>query len=457
MTCSDLELSLRTGASVNSISPQRKKWRSYLSQILASTIKNFLLFDLGLAVAFPTIVIPALQYKDPIVATNGTGLVLDIEVDARVESFFLTAEQITWFGSIAFICQPLGGVMSGWITEPFGRKKAMFLVNIPFVAAWIMMYSAGSTMQVLIADVLMGIGVGFMEAAVLTYVGEIAEPAIRGLLTSCASLSVTLGVFVTYFLGSVVYWRTAALICLSVPVVTAIAICFVPETPLWLLSQGRREDAIKSLQWLRGWTTEEAVAEEFNAIEQHHKATDICAACNRRNVAVCEHSKSSFGNRVQELFTSATMKPFFIIVICSLFGHLSGVSSIRQYYVQIYETYDVPMNAKTATVLSGFVGLFGNIFLLLVLKKVGKRKICLISFLAMGACGVALGFYAINVFAPGQTSFANREIVREGKGLIPLIIFFAYSFLFNFGVNAIPWMLLSEIFPFKCVKRGDNN
>lgn len=448
----EVEVSLKTGVSVASLSPdsiRKKKWKSYMSQILASTIKNLLLFDLGLAVAFPTIVIPALKFKEAVVDTgNGTAVIIDD--DGPLENFYLTAEQISWFSSIAFICQPLGGVMSGVITEPWGRKKAMFLVNIPFVAAWIMMHFASNATEVIIADVLMGVGVGFMEAAVLTYVGEIAEPAIRGLLTSCASLSVTLGVFVTYFLGSVVYWRTAALICLTVPVVTAIGILFVPETPLWLLSQGRREEAIKSLRWLRGWTTEEEVMPEFTAIEEHHRATDICAACNRRNISVCSHSRSSFGNRLQELFTSATLKPFLIITICSLFGHFSGVSAIRQYYVQIFETYDVPMNAKKATVISGAIGLLGNITLLLVLKKLGKRRAALMSFFGMGICGVALGLYALNVFPSGQTSFGKTAVIfREGKGLLPMIIFFAYSFLFNFGVNAIPWMLLSEIFPFK--------
>lgn len=447
----DLEVSLKTGVSVASLSPdslRKKKWKSYMSQILASTIKNLLLFDLGLAVAFPTIVIPALQYKNPVVETGNITAVI-IDNDGPMENFYLNAEQISWFSSIAFICQPLGGVLSGVLTEPWGRKKAMFLVNIPFVAAWLLMHFARNATEVIVADVLMGVGVGFMEAAVLTYVGEIAEPSIRGLLTSCASLSVSLGVFVTYFLGSVVYWRTAALICLSVPVATAIGILFVPETPLWLLSQGRREDAIKSLRWLRGWTTEEAVMHEFNAIEEHHRATDICAACSRRNITVCTHSRSSFGNRVQELFTAATLRPFLIITICSLFGHFSGVTAIRQYYVQIFETYDVPMNAKTATVISGFIGLFGNLALILVLKKMGKRVAALVSFIGMGLCGVALGMYALNAFPAGQTSFGQTGIAREGKGLVPMIIFFAYSFLFNFGVNAIPWMLLSEIFPFK--------
>lgn len=123
---------------------------------------------------------------------------------------------------------------------------------------------------------------------------------------------------------------------------------------------------------------------------------------------------------------------------------------MRQYYVQVFETYDVPMDPKQATVIVGFVGLLGNVVLLMVVRRLGKRMICLISFVGIGLCGIALGSYAINVLPAGQSSFEmTKPVAQSGDGLFPMIILFAYSFLFNFGVNAIPWMLLSEIFPFK--------
>lgn len=81
--------------------------------------------------------------------------------------FFLPA-------SIAFICQPLGSVMSGVVLEQLGRKRTMMLVNIPHIVAWIMLYNATSLKMMFTADILLGLGVGFMEAPVLTYVGEIA-------------------------------------------------------------------------------------------------------------------------------------------------------------------------------------------------------------------------------------------------------------------------------------------
>lgn len=76
-------------------------------------------------------------------------------------------------GSIAYICQPVGSVLSGIILEPLGRKRSMILVNIPHIIGWFMLHFAGSLEEMYTAAILLGLGVGFMEAPIVTYVGEI--------------------------------------------------------------------------------------------------------------------------------------------------------------------------------------------------------------------------------------------------------------------------------------------
>lgn len=63
--------------------------------------------------------------------------------------------------------------MSGWVAELIGRKRAMIVVNIPHIVAWTMLYYADSSEMVFMAAILLGLGIGFMEAPVVTYVGEI--------------------------------------------------------------------------------------------------------------------------------------------------------------------------------------------------------------------------------------------------------------------------------------------
>lgn len=72
-----------------------------------------------------------------------------------------------------FIGQPVGSLLSGLLSEPLGRKRSMFIVNIPHVIAWLMLYWAASTEIVFIAFGLLGLGVGLMEAPIITYLGEI--------------------------------------------------------------------------------------------------------------------------------------------------------------------------------------------------------------------------------------------------------------------------------------------
>lgn len=75
--------------------------------------------------------------------------------------------------SVAYIFEPLGSVLSGWICEPIGRKKAMFFVNAPHLIAWTMLYYSTTLTEVFIGHILLGFGVGLMEAPIVTYVGEI--------------------------------------------------------------------------------------------------------------------------------------------------------------------------------------------------------------------------------------------------------------------------------------------
>lgn len=63
-----------------------------------------------------------------------------------------------------------------------------------------------------------------MEAPVITYVGEISEPKLRGVLTSYSGIFVTVGLIVEFLLGTLYSWNTAALISAIVPVITIVAI-----------------------------------------------------------------------------------------------------------------------------------------------------------------------------------------------------------------------------------------
>ncbi|KRT83314.1 membrane transporter, partial [Oryctes borbonicus] len=203
-----------------------------------------LLLTFGLTLGFPTILIPGLQQED-----EGT--------------FNLSQEAISWIGSVNLICVPVGCALSGVITESLGRKKCMQLVNIPFLCAWIMLKYTTSIYLIFIALCLTGLSGGLLEAPVITYVAEICQPRLRGMLSSTSTLSVMGGILIQFLFGTFFHWRTVALINCIFPIASFILLFFVPESPHWLILQNRLLDARKSIAWLRGWTNLEQIEPEF--------------------------------------------------------------------------------------------------------------------------------------------------------------------------------------------------
>lgn len=171
--------------------------RRYLPQFIASFARNLLYISLGLSDAFMTIVIPAL-----------TGISTELNPN---ETLRITAEQASWLGeweqwllkmmtiqnhhsicvgypdklilcnffidfhaaSISLAIQPLGCLLTGVLNDTFGRRRTMMLVNIPFIAAWIMLAYANSIVMIGIGFGLNGLGIGLMFAPCLTYCSEI--------------------------------------------------------------------------------------------------------------------------------------------------------------------------------------------------------------------------------------------------------------------------------------------
>ncbi|PSN58216.1 hypothetical protein C0J52_05971 [Blattella germanica] len=381
------------------------RWRVALPQVLASTAKNLILLDLGMTIAFPTIVIPALQ--------NSKGVL------------GLTDEQTSWFGSIAYICQPLGSVLSGVVLEHLGRKKSMILVNIPHLIGWLMFYFGNSVELLYVASVIMGLGVGFMEAPIITYVGEISQPELRGVLTSY----------------SVSTWRMAALISAFVPIVTVLAISQVPETPIWLLSRGRVEEAEKSLCWLRGWVKPNAVKKELEELTRYTENMKSLKLADAQN-----GSSNSCMRKIRDLVRPQTFRPLTLVIMFFFFQHWSGFSAMRPYMVKVFEEFGLPVDGHWTTVITGVIGIIGNIVCMVGVPWWGKRPISLVSMAASCMSCIILGAYAFVVILPGEVATAGT---RDIASWLPMLVFVVLVFVQSVGVLPIPWMILSEVFPFR--------
>lgn len=199
-----------------------------------------------------------------------------------------------------------------------------------------------------------------------------------------AGIFSSLGYFLVYTLGMFLSWRKVAMICISLPICIFIAIFFAPETPIWLLSKGKPRNALKALQWLRGCVKPETVHEEYKNLQNYSITSNACSQCSKK-IIDCNH-KENWKDKIKQISRRRIMKPLILIIMLQFFHQFCAISSWRPYMIQILNAFDIRWNANFTTVIMSSMGFFGRVFLLPILKTLGKRKIYLLSSILSFCC-----------------------------------------------------------------------
>uniref|UniRef100_A0A1B0GIU9 Major facilitator superfamily (MFS) profile domain-containing protein n=1 Tax=Lutzomyia longipalpis TaxID=7200 RepID=A0A1B0GIU9_LUTLO len=355
-----------------------------LPQIIAVGVKNILLFGYGMTLGFPTIVIPAIQ--------GGEGR--ETTQDSRL---LLNKDEISWFSSINLICVPLGCIFSGSITQPIGRRRAMQLVNAPILVAWLIFYFSSEVYHLYIGLCLAGVSGGLLEAPVLTYVAEITQPQVRGMLAASGSFFTILGVFTQFLLGTFFKWRFIALLSCSIPIISVVLLFLIPESPYWLIGKHRLSEAKKSLAWLRGWVAESKVDHEFKELCEIAKKPESRGDEEDGNYETCLTKYNAYLKRT-------FLWPFALISYTFFIGHFSGMTTLQTYAVQIFHTLKAPIDKYYATMLLGVAELIGTLLCVILVHFTGKRPLVFLSAIGCGLCFLATGTYTHFLhLIPGKT------------------------------------------------------
>ncbi|XP_017665431.1 PREDICTED: solute carrier family 2, facilitated glucose transporter member 6 [Lepidothrix coronata] len=314
--------------------------RLYLA-VFAAVLGNF---SFGFALVYPSPVIPALE------AHPSPALRLD-------------QHTAPWFGSVFTLGAAAGGLSTMMLNDCLGRKLSIMFSALPSAVGYALMASAQGVWMLLLGRVLTGYAGGVTSASIPVYISEISHPGVRGMLGACPQIMAVLGSLVLYALGLVLDWRWLA-VAGEVPVlVMIILLCFMPNSPRFLLSQGKEEEALGSLCWLRGKDTD--YAREYEQIK------DSVRKQSRR--VSCAEIKDPF-----------LYKPILIAGVMRFLQQLSGVTCILVYLQSIFKKTSVILKPEYDAALVGLVRLFSVAIAAVSMDKAGRKILLFVSGYALG-------------------------------------------------------------------------
>lgn len=336
--------------------------------------------------------------------------------DAIVEELSLSTAEYSVFGSILTFGAMIGAITGGPIADFVGRKWTMRMASAFCAAGWLAIYFAEGALALDIGRLATGYGMGVFSYVVPIFIAEITPKNLRGALTAVNQLMICAGVSVSFIIGIILSWRVLALIGLIPCAVLLFGLFFIPESPRWLAKRGRQKEFEAALQKLRGNTD---ISEEAAEIQEYIETLQRLPKAS-----------------VLDLFQRRYLSSVIIGVGLMVVQQFGGINGVCFYTSNIFEEAGFSSSVGTITyaILQVIVTAIGAA----LVDRAGRKPLLLISGtgLVLGCIVTALSFF-----------LKVHDLAADAVPILAVTGILLYIAAFSAGMGAVPWVVMSEIFP----------
>lgn len=317
--------------------------------------------------------------------------------------------------SSALIGTIIGALFSTSPVEKCGRQKSLIVIAImyflsaigsalaPDNAWWLFIFSR----------FLGGLAVGASSVAGPLYIAEVSPSHWRGRFVAFFQFNIVLGIVLAYFSNLLIDgidndWRWMLGVETFPALLFAILLFTIPESPRWLMGQGREQDARRVLSMVDDTNLEAQVAEIRASLAEDKGESEA-------------------------LFQHKYWKPILIAFLIATFNQLAGINAILYYAPRIFEMSGVARGASLMqSVIIGVTNLTFTMIGMVMIDKVGRKKL-----LYIGSVGMTL--------ALGTASYGFYNELTTGYLLLLCVMVFIAFFAVSLG--ACIWVVIAEVFP----------
>ncbi|XP_021926811.1 facilitated trehalose transporter Tret1-2 homolog isoform X2 [Zootermopsis nevadensis] len=382
--------------------PTTQETPPVLPQIFAAISAGSFHVVVGFSLAYSAILIPQLEAPDS-----------DLEIDK---------ENTPWLASVLVLVVPVGAILAGFIMEYAGRLNTIKIAAVPCLIGWCLIAIGSNFTTVLCGRLLTGVAAGMGTSPAIVYITEVAKPELRGaLIATCPTLA-SFGMMLSYLKGAYLTWRTAAWTSVIYVLIPLLLITiWIPESPVWLVARGRVDEAENSLKWLAG---------EKSSLPEQQLAALVKSQDMKALVT------SGFMGRLAGFGRPSGYKPLLVLTGLFFFQQFSGVYTTLFYSVELFKDVGSSMDPSMATILVGLMRLIMSFFNTALLRRFGRRPLCMISACGMAVCLIVSGWTTWYILDGG-----------DGISWLPVVCVLLYVCSSMIGLLSIPWTMTAELFP----------
>jgi len=309
----------------------------------------------------------------------------------------------------------VGALVSGKLSDILGRKKLLMFAALLFALTGMGTGWASNFNLFIAVRMLSGVAVGAAALVCPVYVSEIVPAKMRGKMVSYYQLSIVFGILLAYIANFLLLdtginnWRWMFSSQALPAIVFFIGLFFVAESPRWLISKNKDNEAKLILERISG---------------SQYAATEI------KQIKESYAKKPS--NSVKALFGKDVKHIVLIGIVIAICSQAVGQNSLFSYAPEIFK--QAGMSQDTAFLQSIIIGIITCSFTFIAISsidKVGRKKLLFYGSLLLGLDAVALA----------AAFYFNLP------GIFVLVFLLAFIGIYSATIGPVTWVILSEMFP----------
>jgi len=342
-----------------------------------------------------------------------------------------SANYQAWAMSSALIGCVVGAVVSGIVSDRFGRKWPLLFSAFLFTIASLGTGLASSYTVFIIFRMIGGVGIGLASALSPMYIAEVSPSHLRGRFVSLNQMTIVIGILAAQVINLLIAdkvpvgasdafiqaswngqigWRWMFYACAVPASLFFILAFFLPESPRWLMKAGKADKAFPTLKKIGG----EAYARE--------EMKNIQATLN------------DVGEKVdfKALFSPKFRSVLVIGVVLAVFQQWCGINTVFNYAEEIFTAAGYGVSDTLFNiVITGSVNLVFTLVAMFTVDKWGRKKLML-----FGSIGLAINYVLLGgAFFMGVQGIPVLSLVVVAIGIYAM------------SLAPVLWVVLSEIFP----------
>ena len=307
------------------------------------------------------------------------------------------------------------------MADRFGRRRLLIATAIIFGLGGIACALAMSPAILICGRIVVGLGIGLASATVPVYISEVSPANARGWQVSLFQLAITVGILVAYIVdyafAPIQGWRWMFGLAVVPAAIFGLGMLFLPESPRWLATRGRLDDARATLMRIRGVPD---VSEELHAIEQ-----SFTHAVER--------------GKLSDLLAPSVRPALIVGIGLAIFQQVTGINTVIYYAPLIIQSAGISSasGAILATAGIGVVNVLMTLVAMWLIDRMGRRPLLLIGIAGMA---ITLGLLGLAFHVSGKSAALIW---------VAVISMMVYVGSFAISLGPIFWLLISEIYPLK--------